>query len=61
MPYKLLQEVAGRTLIVDIAIQRESARPVALQVEGTALLSARCLLWRLAVSSMAFACSMLGQ
>ena len=35
--YKLLQEVAGRTLIVDIAIQREGARPVALQVESAAL------------------------
>ena len=33
VPYKLLQEVDGRTLIVDIAIQREGARPVALQVE----------------------------
>ncbi|KAK9839445.1 hypothetical protein WJX81_002493 [Elliptochloris bilobata] len=32
--YSLLQPVAGRTLMVDIAFQREGARPVALQVVG---------------------------
>ena len=53
MPYKLLQDVAGRTLIVDIAIQREGARPVALQVGSTAMLVALCLLWHSAVLSVA--------
>lgn len=42
VPYKLLQDVAGRTLIVDIAIERENARPVALQVASTAL--AECVI-----------------
>lgn len=53
MQYKLLQEVAGRTLIVDIAIQREGARPVALQVGSAAKLVANCLPWHPAVLSVA--------
>lgn len=61
VPYKLLQEVAGRTLIVDIAIQREGARAVALQVKSTALAGCICPPWRVTVSTMAVIISSLGQ
>jgi len=47
VPYGALQQVADRTVIVDIAIQREDGRPVALQVRPTRIASA-CTLARIA-------------
>jgi hypothetical protein len=46
VPYGALQQVADRTVIVDIAVQREDGRPVALQARLSRIIASARMLRR---------------